>query len=727
MPSLNLTMYKARYLLLLLLSTAISTTSFSQNSDTQNSDTKLDSGEVVFEAREIEVNQQEGIIIAEGDVLFDQGQYKLTADKVIYNQLTDVGNAYGNVVVTTRDGVVSKADELQLDESFSHIVASPLLTELADGSRFTALSGERTEGVKAIYKNGQFSPCICDYEAGETPIWDLRSSQIYHDYKTNTIRHENVRMHVLGLPIIFMPWIAHPDPSVDRRSGLFMPAFKFSEDLGTVVKTPVFVVVNETSDVEFIPNMTTNRGNVLETRYRKLWDKTDLDASIYTGDVSTFEKNREFVAAADVKMKSEIRNNWKVNLNFKRSSQDTFLRRYDLNNDTVPKSEFSGSKTTNNSFYNVEFSEVQNLTDTSANKNSPRILPSITFEQTSKGFIKDQELTTKMHANHISNDLGHDISRWNIQQTAVTSHETDLGIIDSEIGYLGSFYQINKRDDGFTKTGDVARANLHASVGWRQYYNYVINEKSLIIEPKIKLTFIEGDDKNNDIPNRDSADFRIDSANMFLTNRFQGYDYVLPGARADIGLSAFTNSELLGSLHGFAGVSRRHSGDVPSGLTTGTDTDLSDYVATISAEKDNLYAFSWSGRLNSTSSNLDESRTKLSTKLQDARFTMVHTQLTQNYFTSADSDLEEASISISQRLKNGVNLRASQNWDLSDSDVNRDKSSFIVSWSNGLQDCLTISLRYDRDPEIDRDIKTTETYQLLLNFKYLGGVPYDSN
>ena len=116
-----------------------------------------------------------------------------------------------------------------------------------------SLSGERKEGVKAVYKNGKFSPCICDYEAGETPIWDLRSSQIHHDYKTNTIRHENVRMHVMGLPIIFMPWVAHPDPSVDRRSGILMPTFKFSEDLGTVVKTPVFLLVDETSDVEFIP------------------------------------------------------------------------------------------------------------------------------------------------------------------------------------------------------------------------------------------------------------------------------------------------------------------------------------------------------------------------------------------------------------------------------------------------------------------------------------------
>ena len=82
---------------------------------------------------------------------------------------------------------------------------------------------------------------------------------------------------------------------------------------------------------------------------------------------------------------------------------------------------------------------------------------------------------------------------------------------------------------------------------------------------------------------------------------------------------------------------------------------------------------------------------------------------------------------MSQSLNNSINLRASQNWDLSNSMVSRDKSSFIISWSDGLQDCLALSLRYQRDPESDRDIKITETYQILLNFKYLGGVPYDSN
>ncbi|MBT5574703.1 MAG: LPS-assembly protein LptD [Alphaproteobacteria bacterium] len=693
----------------------------------QVNDSSTETGEVLFEADVIEVNQQEGTIIAEKNVVFEQGQYRLTADKIIYSKLNSTANAHGNVVLTTNDGIVSKADEIQLDDNFARIIATPLLTELADGSRFTASSGERVEGIKAIYRDGKFSPCICDYEAGETPIWDLRSSLIYHDIQTKTIRHENVRVHVLGLPVVFLPWIAHPDPSVNRRTGVLAPVLSFSEDLGTITTTPVFLVVDNTSDIEFRPKITSNRGNVLETRYRKLWDNADLNAKFYAGNVSTFDSNRELVTATDIELSSNIQNDWKINLDLKRSSQDTFLRRYNFNSDTILKSQFNGSKTTNNSFYNVEFSETQNLTDTDSEKNSPILMPSITFENTRKGFSKFQIVKTKMHANHVRNDLGHDIARWNIEQTLVASNNTNLGIIDNEIGYLGSLYYINQRDDDYTMTGDISRANIHVSSSWKNHYSYQMNQNALIFEPKIKLTFIGGDDKNNDIPNRDAADFRIDAANMFLTHRFQGYDYVMPGARADIGLSAFTNSNLLGSLHGFVGVSKRYSGQVPHGLTTGPDSDLSDYVATFSTEKDSIYTFSWSGRLNSASSNLDESKTKLSANFKNTSFTLAHTQLTKNYFTSADNDLEEASISVAHKLDNGVRFSGTKNWDLSDGTVNSNKSSFLISWSDGLQDCLTISLGYENDPQSDRDIKSTETYQFLLNFKYLGGVPYDSN
>ena len=41
-----------------------------------------------------------------------------------------------------------------------------------------------------------------------------------------------------------------------------------------------------------------------------------------------------------------------------------------------------------------------------------------------------------------------------------------------------------------------------------------------------------GNDRTTDIPNRDAAEYRIDEANLFLTQRYQGKDYILPGTHA---------------------------------------------------------------------------------------------------------------------------------------------------------------------------------------------------
>ena len=38
---------------------------------------------------------------------------------------------------------------------------------------------------------------------------------------------------------------------------------------------------------------------------------------------------------------------------------------------------------------------------------------------------------------------------------------------------------------------------------------------------------IDGSDRTDELPNRDAADFRLDEANLFLNNRFQGRDFIL--------------------------------------------------------------------------------------------------------------------------------------------------------------------------------------------------------
>ena len=174
---------------------------------------------VDFEADSVTVNNQDGNMIATGNVTIIQNGDVLRADQVIYNPSTETARASGNVTLTTIDNIVHSADEMTLDENFTHAIAKPLLTKLSDGTRFSANSGNHTQNKRTVFDRSVFSPCKCDYDDGESPIWDLRASKSIHDVETHLITHQNVTMRIFGLPIFYLPALVHPDETIKRQSG----------------------------------------------------------------------------------------------------------------------------------------------------------------------------------------------------------------------------------------------------------------------------------------------------------------------------------------------------------------------------------------------------------------------------------------------------------------------------------------------------------------------------
>ena len=244
----------------------------------------------------------------------------------------------------------------------------------------------------------------------------------------------------------------------------------------------------------------------------------------------------------------------------------------------------------------------------------------------------------------------------------------------------------------------------------------------MVLEPRLQFAYIGGKDRSADIPNRDSADYRIDEANLFLLNRYQGYDYLRPGSRADMGVSAVANDSLVGDVTGFVGASYRLSGKPSSGLTVNDDDNLSDIVASLGINPDMPFQINWSGRLASSDFELNEAQTTVSGKVRKLGYTVEHVQMAKPYFQSAASDLEEMKLSLSYDLPGGWTASGTQIWDLSNGKTRRDSSTAALKWTGGIQNCLTISLDYDRDMQSDRDISSTDQFMLTVNFKYLGSI-----
>ena len=158
-------------------------------------------------------------MLATGNVFLRQNGTELIADEVTYDQELDKAVARGNVFMTSEDGTERRADFMTLDTEFTHIVAENLRTRFKDGSFFVANESDTMTGDRSVFLRSRFSPCNCDIEKGESPNWDVRATSSTHNEKTQTITHRNVRMHVLNVPLLYLPYLAHPDWTVRRRTG----------------------------------------------------------------------------------------------------------------------------------------------------------------------------------------------------------------------------------------------------------------------------------------------------------------------------------------------------------------------------------------------------------------------------------------------------------------------------------------------------------------------------
>ena len=676
-----------------------------------------------FEADNVVVNQSDGSLFATGNVELKQFNNTLRADEVTYYRNQNKAIARGNVVHIDGDGTVTNAARMEIDTEFSHILAETIISNFTTGEWISADHADRIAGDRDIFDASRFTPCKCDFLNGEQPLWDIKASQSVRNEKTQTITHYNVRMNVLNIPVGYLPFLTHPDWTVRRRSGFLTPSFIISSDLGFTPSVPYYQIIDETSDAEFTTYKYQYRGLGVKSHYRKLWDKTELNATFYTANVETYKKNRELVGAVDATYASRIGNGWNIKANLRRASQDTFMRRYDFNDDTSLKSTIIATRAIDNRYYSVEASDRQSLLASDKTLNEPTVLPSIFYEKTERGWRGNQMFRTELSAVQLDNDQGNDMARWSGIFEAAEDFKLPLGIANYEANVTGNYYSIHtKPNSAASSLGDISFVTPALSVGWRLPIALVGTNRTAIFEPQTRLAFIGGKDRTSEIPNRDASDYRIDEANLFLLNRYQGKDYILPGTRVDIGVSATTNDNFFGNVSGFFGVSRRLSGKTSAGLNTDQGDKYSDYVASLTVNPANSLNLRWSGRLSSKDLTLNESKTSLSSALGTGSLSMTHNQLAKAYFASSDDDREELSATYSQSLISGWQFSATQLWDLSYGKTIRKKSTAALSWNGGVQDCLYITINYEHDPVADRDVSAVDQLNFVIGFKNLGAI-----
>ena len=680
-----------------------------------------------FSADELEANQETGIFVAIGNVVFEQGKMTLKADRVEYNRDTGQAVAMGNVVFTDHQGNIHFSDNMTMGSSFSEAFAEPIISRMVDKSWMAGDSGEYYKDDFTLYDNATYTPCDCDYTNGETPIWRFETSTTWHDPKTKTVYHRNIQMKVLDLPVMYFPFLSHPDWSVRRRSGLLYPSISYSSDHGMKYIQSYYHVINDTSDVEITPYLFQNSGLLSSIRYRQLWDQSGLDMYLTGGQVESFEKDDQNVLAVDARFYTIVGENWDTTARLYRTSQDTFMRRYGIDNATQHKSTFKAEQIGVNTYNLVEAYDIQGLDSTETDEKEPTVLPSVFHESHIPGYRENMTTRIRLSASQTDNDEDYDINRWSAELYTNEDMAFSTGIFSLETRTALQYHMIEHSPDSNSYIGELGQGSVSAGLGWSQPYAAVIGNNSAIIRPKLKLITVHSTDRTDNIPNRDSSDFHLDEANLFLIHRYQGNDYIKTGTHMAGGVSTDMTETPLGDLSGFVGASYRLIGDVNSGLNATSDTEkLSDILASIQVKPTDQLRFSFAGRFNHEDLELNESRASVAWSRPGTSMSASYNQRSESFFSAASVDEEELIVNLSHLIDDGYTIKANQTFDLTDGKSERDKSTIGLDITRGLQNCLTISIQYTRDETTDRDIKPVDEIMFLMNFKYLGAFENNS-
>ena len=302
-------------------------------------------------ADEISVDQDEGTVKATGNAIaIDQNGSKIKSDVIIYSEKDSIINADGNIILNDIDGNTYFLENLQTDDEIQNLKGVEIRARLEDGSRIVGSKLIRKNGVTAL-ENTEYTPCLeNDYLIENCPGWKLKAKNIFQDSTKKTIYYDHARIHLFNVPLFYVPYFSHPDPSVNKRSGFLMPTVETDQNLGDSFSIPIFYNIKGNLDLTFTPTIQSKSNDFYSVNYRQLNNRGlfNIDASIDDNNDGSGTSNHLF-------FEGNLNNPYgTLNTYLQTSNNDTYMRKNKINKLTVLKSGLNFEMTDESRYFAID-------------------------------------------------------------------------------------------------------------------------------------------------------------------------------------------------------------------------------------------------------------------------------------------------------------------------------------------------------------------------------------
>lgn len=570
---------------------------------------------IYLEADTLTNDEAAQILTAQGQV---EGRYQdrtLRADRVVYNLKTGQVIASGNVVLVQADGSSQYADKLELSNELEAGTATDFVARLPDGGVTAARFVARGKNGEVELYNAYYTACeVC--EEKPNPSWRIKARQVTQDKDSRTVQYRDATFELFGLPIFYTPYLAHPDPSAERASGLLTPFIGFSNSTGLNARVPYYWAIDDYTEATITPRIYSKVNPLLEYDVGRQFYSGRLEfngsftyGSVFDRNGDPFDDKSLFLDPDNAPVGKKLRGHlnakglfaptdfWTYGFGVQYTSDDLYLTRYNLSEQRETEALYEGESRRNTSqafivgldestrftLSSVAFQDrrarITDLGDGTFNfsETDDGVLPIIAPRLEVEHYLNDPILNGRLKASGnltvLTRDTGSDYRRATAGLDYSKTWIAPGGIeVKPFANVRADFYGIDADNESLpdAETNTFNRTLGQAGVDIRYPFLKVGTGSSWILEPRVQVTHSFGDAKLAEFTESGAADLLLaeDAGNadlsgslLWQSNKASGFDFWQEGTRIDVGGSLTTNWGRRNSASLFVGQSFSSDGE----------------------------------------------------------------------------------------------------------------------------------------------------------------------
>ena len=690
---------------------------------------------VLLEADVIVDDQEARSITAEGDVQVRYQGRTLRADRLVYDLNTGSIRAVGNVQIALEDGSVTYAEEIEADEAMNVGAARELRARLGESGTLAARQALRHGEGESELRNVIYTSCPICTNGDRPPTWSLRARRAIQDRESRTISYQSAVLEVVGVPILYIPYIAHPDPTIGRASGFLPPDLGRNRRLGSFYEQPYYWAISPSQDLTASLRVHGNVNPLLGLDYRKrFWsgelslDTTFTEEQLFDTDGDTFG-DQLFRYSVFGEGLFEINNYWNWGFGVENAYDDDYLHRYDIDGAGERRGPYVGHETrlitqlyaigqNETSYSSVSFVNFQGLRDTDTSDLLPLILPFAETEHVLADPIFDGQLRLQANLAVLSRNDPATLPSSDGRLSLTATWRKDMifgpGMVLSPFAQArGDLFSVETAPDDY-ETFSRALGLAGAEISWP--FMRPGERFDLIIEPVVMAAIATDEEQDPRIVNEDSLAFELDESNLFRPNAAPNYDLWEPGPRLSTGIRATARARTGESASLLFGRRWREDADVNFNERNNLDGEDTDWVA--AGQIDLGRNFGAEARVRLEDESLEVQRLDLGVRAAAGRFSGLMRYYTVEESLQADpvnDPSEELTALVGVDLARGWRMQVGLTRDL-DSDINLRQDIRAIYED----DCTFLEISYTRTETQRGTIGPDEGLQIRIGLRSLG-------